>query len=134
MAYKRIPTNTILNGIIFDILKNEITIDKTINDYISEFKRLNIISKSQEIELKEFFLIMDHRNEVSIPFTNEDYNFFIRKLFTSYEIPNTEKIKLIYQGIKFDKLGIEEAKDILKEFNLISYHNELINQFEKSLK
>lgn len=134
MIRKRLPTNTILNGIILDILKKEFVFDSTIKDYIKELKRLKLISLNQEEELKRFFLIQELKNEASIPFSKEDYYFFIRKLFSSYEIPNTEKIKLIYQGIKFDKIETEEAKDLLKDFNLVSYHNELIIQFEKTLK
>lgn len=134
MKERKLPTRVILNGIMLEAMKKETFFGSYIEQYLKELKRLNKIDQKQEKEIQEFFLIIPKIKGMAFPFSSDDFDFFIRKLFECYEIPNTEKIKLIYQGLKYSKIIEEQAKEIIRDFNLIEFHNSLIIEFEKSLK
>lgn len=133
MIKKRIPINAILNALMLEAMNQEACFESKIKYFIDELKTTKRIDSKQEEELKSFFLIYEDKISKEA-YSREDFEFFTRKLFSLYEIPNTEKIKLIYYGIKSNKFDEETAKDLLKDFDLVSYHNELIIEFEKVLK
>lgn len=133
MIKNRIPINAILNALMLEAMNQEACFESKIKYFIDELKATKRIDSKQEEELKSFFLIYEDKTS-NQAYSMEDFEFFTRKFFSLYEIPNTEKIKLIYYGIKSNKFDEETAKDLLKDFDLISYHNELIIEFEKILK
>jgi hypothetical protein len=133
MIKNRIPINAILNALMLEAMNQEACFDFKIKYFIDELRTTKRIDSKHEEELKSFFLIREDKISKEA-YTREDFEFFTRKLFSLYDIPNTEKIKLIYYGIKSNKFDEETAKDLLKDFDLVSYHNELIIEFEKILK
>lgn len=128
------PLNAIIEAVLIEGMKKELFFDDDIISYIQELKKRQKIDNLQELELKDFFLIFSYDGKEAILFQNEDFEFFTRKLFSLFDIPNTEKINLIYHGISFKKFDEESAKDMLKDFNLIELHNFLILKFENSIK
>lgn len=133
MIKNRIPINAILNALMLEAMNQEACFDFKIKYFIDELRTTKRIDSKHEEELKSFFLIREGKISKEA-YTREDFEFFTRKFFSIYDIPNTEKIKLIYFGIKSNKFDEETAKDLLKDFDLVSYHNELIIEFEKTLK
>lgn len=133
MIKNRIPINAILNALMLEAMNQEACFDFKIKYLIDELRTTKRIDSKHEEELKSFFLIREDKISKEA-YTREDFEFFTRKLFSLYDIPNTEKIKLIYYGIESNKFDEETAKDLLKDFDLVSYHNELIIEFEKTLK
>ena len=125
------PSNAILNALMLEAMKKESFFDYEFIFYIQKLKEKGKINQLQEKELKEFFIIKKEKENYCL--TPEDFEFLTRKLFSLYEIPNTEKIYLIYEAIRSKKLDDESAKDIIKDFDLIELHNYLIINFEKTL-
>lgn len=125
------PSNAILNALMLEAMKKESFFDYEFIFYIQKLKEKGKINQLQEAELKEFFI--NEKTKGNSFLTPEDFEFLIRKLFSLYDIPNTEKIYLIYEAIRSKKLDDESAKDIIKDFDLIELHNYLIINFEKTL-
>lgn len=132
----KFPSEIVIQGILIEAMSKEQCKFYDITSWIESLRLNKKIQQPQAEELMRFFLLdfkdyFTGKQEDQI--TNNDFEFFIRKLFELKNIPKAEQIKLIYNGLRFHKLNEEQSKELISDFSLIEFHNRCILEFEKKL-